>query len=694
MSAIASTSWKTIHSGIGFRVVAAVLLTSFIWLSAPTVVFADDQAKSAPPDEQLTEADKIARLQRVVDETQAQITRMREALNDPAGEYFTAEREFVALDAQLSDLIREVDRLRASGQEAEVEARTKALDDLRKRWALSRERFQLAIEERRTQSEQIEALEQKLAQDRADLSALQAATTRPVGVPREPRPTPVDTSAVPVPQPAAPDAVVPSAGPLPIAPAQVPTTAPANGAAQPAAAPQQPVVEDEQVRRARERAEERKEEAVRAEVTARSLSERIEAVRKAIDLQQKLQETARKKAANALETQRALNDQVQKRWTEGAPKEELDDLWTKIAEARKRYREAEADVMKGVDHIDELQDELERLQSEHIAALEEAAKKRDEAVAAEKLLKELSDPWHPQNVARWLRDRGLRIAGIALAMAALLWIVRRTQRYMIRVMSGGRGSREELENRAKTLVGVFNNAATIAILIGGALMVLTELGMSIGPLLGGAAVVGLAVGLGAQNLIRDFFSGFMILLENQYGLNDVVRINNMAGLVENITLRITVLRDVDGAVHFIPNGQINAVTNLTHGWSRAVFDIGISYNSDVDRAMSVLIEIGREMRREPAYHELILDDPEMLGVDALAESAVVIRFVMRTRPLKQWMVKREMLRRIKKRFDEVGIEIPFPHRTVYHRYAQAAAPTAADGTEKIERSERFIPSGR
>lgn len=689
MSAVIFTNRKRRFMGAVLNAAGVLLLCAFIPPLIPAVASAEDRAQPPAAEGQLSEADRIARLQRAVDDAQEQIARMQEALSDPEGEFFIAEREFVALDTQLSDLLREVDRLRAAGQETEAEARGPALDALRKRWALSRERFQLAIEERRTQSEQIEALEQKLAQDRNDLSALQAATTRPAGAAREARSAPAEPPpAVVAPQPAPPEPAAPAAGPLPIALAPTPTTAPANGGSQ--IVPPQPV-EDEQMRRARERAMERKEEAARAENTAKTLSERIDAVRKSIELQQKLQETARKKAANALETQRALNDQVQKRWAEGAPKEELDELWAKIAEARKRYREAEADVMKGVDYIDELQDELERLQSEHIAALEEAARKRDEAAAAEKLLKELSDPWHPQNVVRWLRDRGLRIAGIALAMAALLWIVRRAQRYMIRVMSSGRGSREELENRARTLVAVFNNAATIAILGGGVLMVLTELGMSIGPLLGGAAVIGLAVGLGAQNLIRDFFSGFMILLENQYGLNDVVRINNLAGLVENITLRITVLRDVDGAVHFIPNGQINTVTNMTHGWSRAVFDIGISYNSDVDRAMSVLVEIGREMRREPAYHELILDDPEMLGVDALSESAVVIRFVMRTRPLKQWMVKREMLRRIKKRFDEVGIEIPFPHRTVYHRYAHGDGAAEAGG-DKIGRSERFVPS--
>ncbi|MBL8878767.1 MAG: mechanosensitive ion channel [Phycisphaerales bacterium] len=636
---------------------------------------------SAPTDVELSEPERIARLQRAADEAAAQLAKIQAAMNDPAGEFAAAEREFIALDDQLCIQLREVEKLKASGNEAEADARGPELDALRKRWALARERFQIAIEERRTQSEQAAALETKLASDRGELATIQAATTRPSVNPAEP---PAQT-----PAPAAPPAVAP-AQPSTSQPAAV--LLPQNSASPSAAQSPAADADPEEVRRAKEKLAARQDEAAKATEAAQTLSQRIETVRKSIELGQKLQESAQKKAANARETQRTLNEDVQRRWADGAPKAELDELWAKIADARKRYQDAEADVASGVDRLDGLQGELERLQAQHIAALQDAARKQSEAAAAQKLVAELSDPWHPQNVARWLRDRGLRIAGIALAMALLLWVVRRTQRYMIRIMSRGRGSHEELENRAKTLVGVFNNAATIAILVGGALMVLTELGMSVGPLLGGAAVIGLAVGLGAQNLIRDFFSGFMILLENQYGINDVVKINNLSGLVENITLRITVLRDIDGTVHFIPNGQINAVSNMTHGWSRAVFDIGVSYESDVDRAMNVLVDIGRALRREPAYRDIILEDPEMLGVESLAESSVVIRFVMRTRPLKQWMVKREMLRRIKKRFDEEGIVIPYPHRTVYHKHETAETIADAAKPAAPERRERFIGS--
>lgn len=276
------------------------------------------------------------------------------------------------------------------------------------------------------------------------------------------------------------------------------------------------------------------------------------------------------------------------------------------------------------------------------------------------------------NLWRWFVIRGPRVLGILVGLLALLWAVRLAEGRIVRLLTGraDHGSLEDRENRAKTLVGVFHSVTTLVICAGGALMLLTEVGVNIVPLMGGAAVVGLAVAFGAENLIRDYFYGFMILLESQYTVNDVVKLGDLSGQVERITLRLTVLRGLDGTAHFIPNGQITSLSNLTHGWSRALFDVGIAYKEDVDQVMAILMDLGRELRRDPMFAGLILDDPEMLGVDSLADSAVVIKFLIKTRPLKQWTVKREMLRRIKRRFDELGIEIPFPHRTIYHRQEQ------------------------
>ena len=168
----------------------------------------------------------------------------------------------------------------------------------------------------------------------------------------------------------------------------------------------------------------------------------------------------------------------------------------------------------------------------------------------------------------------------------------------------GKGSMESLaerENRARTLVSVFHNAANLIVIIGGLLMLISEAGINIMPLVGAAGVIGLAVAFGAQNLVRDYFSGFMILLENQYGINDVIKVGDIGGLVERITLRVTVLRGLDGTVHFIPNGQIDKVSNMTHGWSRALFEIGVAYKEDVDLVMKTLVQLGKELRADPTF---------------------------------------------------------------------------------------------
>jgi small conductance mechanosensitive channel len=236
------------------------------------------------------------------------------------------------------------------------------------------------------------------------------------------------------------------------------------------------------------------------------------------------------------------------------------------------------------------------------------------------------------------------------------------------VLRGGASKRQERENRARTLVSVVQNAANVGIITGGILMLLDTVGAPITALMGGAAVFGLAVAFGAQSLIKDYFYGFMILLEQQYTINDVVRIGEVSGLVERITLRMTVLRDLEGCVHFIPHGQITSTMNMTHGWSRALFEIRVAYSENVDRVIEIIKDVGQSMRRDALYTSVILEDLTMLGVDALRESAVIIKFFIKTEPLQQWEVKREMLRRLKTEFDKQGIEIPYPHQMVHYRH--------------------------
>jgi moderate conductance mechanosensitive channel len=402
---------------------------------------------------------------------------------------------------------------------------------------------------------------------------------------------------------------------------------------------------------------------------ATTLSSRIEDLRKLIDQERKSLELAGKKSDLALRTERDLKQELERMLSEGALWTDLQDLRKRIAEANRQDEEARAAARDSAKRLDDIQSELGELHARQIAATQDAEKRRLEAEAAQKKVEQLENPFALKNLARWSIEHGPRLGGCVIGMAFLLWLARRleTQLIAMGVASSERGSTRERENRTRTLVAVFHNAASTAVIITGTVLVLNEVGVNVALIMGGAAVFGLAVAFGAQNLIRDYFYGFVILLENQYKLNDVVRIGTIAGQVERITLRMTVLRDLEGNVHFIPNGQILSVCNKTHGWSRAVFDIPVAYKEDVDQIMRLLVDVSKGVQRDPQFAPLILEDPTMLGVDSLGDSAVNIKFYIKTKPLQQWTVKREILRRIKKRFDESNVEIPFPHRMVYYR---------------------------
>lgn len=220
------------------------------------------------------------------------------------------------------------------------------------------------------------------------------------------------------------------------------------------------------------------------------------------------------------------------------------------------------------------------------------------------------------------------------------------------------------EQRMQTVSSLLRSAGTVVLLAVATLMALDAF-VDTGPLLAMAGVLGLAFSFGAQSLVKDVINGAFILMEGQYAIGDVITVNGTSGLVETITLRATVLRDLHGVVHTIPNGKVETVSNRTKVWSRALLDVSVAYSTDIDRAIALLADIGREMRGEPVWAPMMMEDPEVLGVNKLAESAVEIRLIAKTIPLKQWEVERELRRRIKNRFDAEGVTIPFPQRTVH-----------------------------
>ncbi len=223
----------------------------------------------------------------------------------------------------------------------------------------------------------------------------------------------------------------------------------------------------------------------------------------------------------------------------------------------------------------------------------------------------------------------------------------------------------ETAKRAETLARLLRQAVLILVWLVATLVILNELGVSVGPILASAGVVGLAVGFGAQNLVRDVISGFFLILENQVRVGDVAIVNGTGGLVEHINFRTLVLRDLSGVVHVFPNGAIQTMANLTKEWSGYVFDIGVAYREDTDRVIQVVRGVADELKTDGEFGRNILEDIEIFGVDKFADSAVMIKGRIKTRPIKQWEVGREFLRRIKYAFDREGIEIPFPHRSIY-----------------------------
>lgn len=219
--------------------------------------------------------------------------------------------------------------------------------------------------------------------------------------------------------------------------------------------------------------------------------------------------------------------------------------------------------------------------------------------------------------------------------------------------------------RIDTIGRVFRYIVTIAILVIAGIQILNEIGISIAPVLAAAGVAGVAIGFGAQSLVKDYFTGFFLLLENQVRQGDVAAVGGKSGLVEEITLRYIKMRDYDGNVHYVPNGTISTVTNMSREFAQSVIDVGVAYRENVDEVMHIMKEVGQSLRTDKDFKYKILDDLEMAGVDRLADSAVVIRCRFKVLPLEQWSVRREYFKRLKAAFDEKGIEIPFPHLTVY-----------------------------
>ncbi|MEW2133766.1 mechanosensitive ion channel family protein [Streptomyces sp. NPDC005435] len=289
----------------------------------------------------------------------------------------------------------------------------------------------------------------------------------------------------------------------------------------------------------------------------------------------------------------------------------------------------------------------------------------------------------------------LRIALIVLVLGVIRWVAQRSiTRVVQRVLEpggaegeprrprSGRGAAvllrdrsrasQRREQRARTIGSVLGSVVTIVLALLGTAMILDQVGIALGPLLASAGVVGLAIGFGAQSLVADYLSGLLIMFEDQYGVGDTVDLGEAVGEVEHVGLRLTHVRDLNGGLWHIRNGEVLRVRNDSQDWARAVLDVAVAYDSHLDTVYQVLEETGRALRQDPAFADLLLEDPSVWGVQSLDADGVVVRLAVKTVPLQQWGVTRELRRRVKEALDAAGVDIPFPQRTIWLRNEDTA----------------------
>jgi small conductance mechanosensitive channel len=271
-------------------------------------------------------------------------------------------------------------------------------------------------------------------------------------------------------------------------------------------------------------------------------------------------------------------------------------------------------------------------------------------------------------VLSWLVNHGIPIL-IIVVVGVVLWFI--LKRFLPRIVrravteTGYKESKEGLEKRTNTLVSIFRGLARVVIIIVVIIMILDEVGVPIAPVLAGFGIAGVAVGFGAQYLIRDLIAGIFIIMENHYRVGDVAKVADIVGLVENVTLRKTVLRDLDGIVHHVPNGEIKTASNYTRHFSRVNLNISVGYGTDLDHAISVINRVGKELAEDEKWRKVIKTAPQVLRVDSLGDSGIDIKILGDVKPIEQWAVMGELRLRLKKAFDAEGIEIPWPHTKVY-----------------------------
>ena len=602
--------------------------------------------------EEISEADQAIRLTKVIELDTARLEELKLDLIQREAFFQEMIDDLARKEAEVLQAQEQLAEAQASGDVDNVNQLAAKIDALNEMIELERSQSEVDFNAEKTVREQLQALEIKIVDDQAALDTLEGKV-----------PPPTDPSAT-APPLAAPDTEsTPAAAPgiplVPGMPAIAPSPASPPTAAVPATAKQ---IE------ARRAAEKSAVEAIEAERAIENFLVGKAALQEQIRLEEDLLKAAEQTVRNvrkAVETRAAELESETAAGVDEARQSELREI---IAENERFLEASKVEVEKRRNNINDFNERLRAAEEEQFSVERRVEERRQIAEAARKRSVWLESPLHPTNLARWAVDRGPRILMVIVATVILVLIIRFFVGRVARIVVGsGRRKRQRNTNRADTLSLSFGSAITFIVVVISILLIFEEAGVDIKTVLGGAAILGVAIAFGAQNLMRDYFNGFIILLEDQYELNDLVQINDRTGRVERVSLRTTVLRDLAGKLYFIPNGEIRSVVNRSYEWTRAIFDIRVGYEENADRIMSILEEVARSLYSDPEFKDKVIDEPEMLGVDEFAQFGMVIKLMIRTVPDEVFAVKREMLRRIKNKFDELGIRIPVPGGVIVHQ---------------------------
>jgi small-conductance mechanosensitive channel len=602
----------------------------------------------APPTEAASDAKRIVRIGQVVELDTQHLRWLR-------GELRSRTDWFEGLSAEMAELAKERnetrERLEATDADPEsdpdeVEALRTELKELEVDYGLFDTQADLALTAEKALREQVAALEEKLAIEKRALGELTGEIE--IELPEAPAPTPAPTA-----QPTEPGKAPPLPLPVPVPAARPPAKKETTSSSTMTTAQ----LEAHHLLAQAER------DVELAKVALAEFVERKQALEQQIEFEEDLSETHDKEVENLKLALEAFEARLQKYRDTDAPDEKIQRLERGVREISHSLEVSDDDDDARHAYIKSLHERQSRLEEEELRVTALVDEKDRAAEKARDRIGWLESPIHPQNVVHWAQERGPRMLLVIAAALFLLLFVRFSSRGIARALVGRRRSARNVgTGRADTLAFSFQSASRVVIVVLGVMLVLQEAGVDITTVLGGAAIIGVAIAFGAQDLMKDYFSGFLILAEDQYQLGDLITIRGITGTVESVNMRVTVLRDLEGRVHFIPNGSIDQVTNRTYGWGRPVFEVPVGFGEDVDRAIETLVEVAKELAQDPDWKGSIIGDPDMLGVDKFTDYGLVIKFMVKTQPDQLFAVRREMLRRITKRFQELGIQITVPQR--------------------------------